>query len=115
MGAGYHGGFGHTKGSEKYINKSLHNGRQEKHIVGSKNYILGRSIFSGDLNYAQKLIKQYSGTGVKLGCNKERVDFCRPIGYYVDQTTWKKYKTTIGIIHYSKDGAHIVPCKPKEM
>lgn len=115
MGAGYHGGFGHTKGVEKHTNKLLHKGRQEKHIVGSKNYIPGRSVFSGNLNDAQKLIKQYSGTGVKLSSNKERVDFGKPIGYYVDQTTLKKYKTTMGIIHYSKDGARIVPCKPKEV
>ena len=39
MGTGYHGGFGHTKGSEKYINKSLHN-LISRCIMGDKKSIL---------------------------------------------------------------------------
>lgn len=46
---------------------------------------------------------------------KERVDFERVIGYYKDDSTGKSYPTTMGIIHYSKSGAHIVPSKPKNM
>ena len=37
------------------------------------------------------------------------------IGEYVDAKTGKSYKTTRGIIHYSKDGTHIVPSKPRWM
>lgn len=44
----------------------------------------------------------------------ERVDFGKIIGYYVDPQTGKKHPTTMGIIHYSKNGAHIVPSKPKK-
>ena len=63
---------------------------------------------------AQKLINKYSGKGQRVG-NKERVDFGRVIGEYVDAKTGKSYKTTRGIIHYSKDGTHIVPSKPRWM
>ena len=112
-GAGYHGGFGHTKGAEKQTNKLLHKGQQEKHMVGSNNYIPGRSIFSGSLNYAKKLIAEFSGKGNSVGMGKERVDFGKFIGYYVDKETGKKYPTTMGIIHSSKDGKHIVPSQPK--
>ena len=113
MGAGYHGGFGNTKGSKKHINNALHKGRQGKHIVENNNYIPGRSIFSGSLNDAQKLITKYSGKGTYIGEGKERVDFGKVIGYYVDKMSGKKYPTTMGIIHSSKEGKHIVPSKPK--
>ena len=60
------------------------------------------------------LVDDYSGKGTALGDNKERVDFGRTIGNYVDPVTGAKYPTTVGIIHYSKSGTHIVPARPKE-
>ena len=112
MGVGYHGGFGYTKGKSKQ-GKGLHSDRQGKHIVGHKNYITGKSIFSGTIKDAENLMKQYSGKGTPAGVGKERVDFGKVIGYYVDKETGKKYPTTMGIIHSSKNGKHIVPSKPK--
>ena len=112
MGAGYHGGFGNTKGRIAH-NKKLHSDRQGKHIVGHKNYIHGRSIFSGTVKDAAELINNFSGKGVMIGPGKERVDFGRTIGYYVDKTTGTRHPTTVGMIHYSKNGSHIVPAKPK--
>ncbi len=44
---------------------------------------------------------------------KERVDFGKTIGFYHNPQTQKSIPTTMGIIHYSKDGAHIVPAKPR--
>ena len=110
MGAGYSGHFHNTKGGRI----TLHTDRQGKHIVGNKNYIQGRSIFTGTLQEAQQLIREFSGNGTPTGTNRERIDFGKIIGYYVDPQTGKKYPTTIGIIHYSKNGAHIVPSKPKK-
>ena len=49
-----------------------------------------------------------------LSNNRESVDFGRVIGYYVDPVTQEKIPTTMGTIHYSKDGAHIVPARPKK-
>ena len=45
-------------------------------------------------------------------CNKERLDFVEIIGNYVDENG-NSQPTTIGIIHKSKTGCHIVPAKPK--
>lgn len=115
MGAGFHGGFGNTHGSNTVNGypKTVHDGRQGKHIPTHNNYQKGRSIFSGSQAKAQTLIDKYAGTGKWLGRNKERVDFGQNIGSYVDPKTGNSYKTTMGIIHYSKDGAHIVPAEPK--
>lgn len=112
MGAGFHGGFGYTKGKLNYI-KGLHAGRQGKHIETHRNYMPGKSIFSGTIKDASDLIKKYSGKGTPAGVGKERVDFGKVIGYYVDKETGKKYPTTMGIIHSSKNGKHIVPSRPK--
>lgn len=67
----------------------------------------------------QKLLTQYAGTGKKANeffpgspGYKERVDFGEVIGFYVDKETKTSVETTIGIIHYSKTGAHITPAKP---
>ena len=113
MGAGYHGGFGKTKGSLSREH-SIHVNRQGKHIVGNKNYIEGRSIFCGTIKDASLLIKEYSGKGQLIGNGKERVDFGKTIGMYIDKETGRRYPTTVGIIHSSKDGSHIVPARPKE-
>ena len=50
MSKGGSGYFGGTKGSNKVFSdypKTVHKGRQDKHIVGSNNYTSGRSVFSG--------------------------------------------------------------------
>ncbi len=117
MSKGNSGGFSGTKGAKTSFAtfpKTIHTGRQEKHIAGSNNFTSGRSVFNGTTKQAEALIKKYSGTGQPLGNNKERVDFGKVIGTYVDESTGKEYPTTMGIIHYSKDGGHIVPARPKE-
>lgn len=112
MGAGYHGGFGKTKG-ESLHKKIIHIDRQNKHIVGNKNYVEGKSIFLGTIKDAAELIREYSGKGQLIGNGKERVDFEKIIGIYIDKETGKRYPTTMGIIHSSKHGSHIVPARPK--
>ena len=92
--------------------KNIHIGRQGKHIVGHNNYKKGKSILNVSTDTAQNLVKKYSGTGQKIGANRERVNFKRVIGKYVDPKNGKSYDTTIGTIHYSKEGTHIVPEKP---
>ena len=92
--------------------KTIHIGKQGKHILGHNNYINGKSIMDISINDAQKLVNKYSGTGQKIGANRERVNFEVVIGKYVDPKTGKKYDTTVGTIHYSNDGTHIVPERP---
>ena len=87
-------------------------GKQGKHIVGNNNYIEGRSIFSGTVDDAQRLIDDFAGTGEWIGTNKERINFGKVIGQYVNPATGEIVDTTVGIIHYSKTGVHIVPAQP---
>ncbi|ATH95195.1 T7SS effector LXG polymorphic toxin [Bacillus glycinifermentans] len=93
-------------------------GAQEKHIPGTPNYKQevangkNKSIFNGDNKTAQELLDKFAGKGKKLGKNKERVDFGQVIGKYYDMDTGKYVETTNGMIHYGKDGAHIVPARP---
>ena len=92
--------------------KRLHLGKQGKHLVGHNNYQNGKSILEISLDDAQDLIDKYSGKGQKIGVNRERINFEKIIGDYIDPQTGEAYKTTVGTIHYSKTGTHIVPERP---
>lgn len=94
-------------------------GAQEKHIPDAPNYKQevangrpNKSIFNGDNKTAQELLDKFAGKGTKIGEHKERVDFGQVIGKYYDKDTGKYVETTRGLIHYSKNGAHIVPSEP---
>lgn len=97
-------------------------GAQEKHIPGTPNYKQEvnngkmKSILYGNVETAQELLEKYSGKGVFLPKrpNVERVLFDEDIGEFFDANGTKKYyKTSVGMIHYSKNkGAHIVPARP---
>jgi len=89
----------------------LEAGKQGKHIPGHNNFIPGRSPLTH--NSPQSLLDNFAGKGQPVGNVprgspgfKERVDFGQVIGEINGQPTTK------GIIHYSKDGAHIVPANP---
>lgn len=96
----------------KTFPKKIHIGKQGKHILGHNNYQKGKSILNISTNDAQKLINKYSGKGRKIGTSREIVNFKKVIGKYVDPKTGKSYDTTVGTIHYSKSGTHLVPEKP---
>src|SRR5699024_4096458 len=95
-------------------------GAQEKHIPNTPNYKQeiangkSKSIFYGDNKTAQELLDKFAGKGTTVTKNKERVDFGKPIGKYYDIVTGQYIETNRGMIHYGKDGAHIVPAKPSE-
>lgn len=93
--------------------KKINSNKQNKHIPGTKEFEKGKSEITISLSECQKLIDKFSGKGQMLNNGRERVDFGKIIGYYVDSETGKKYPTTVGLIHYSKTGAHIVPATPK--
>ncbi|WP_347887817.1 RHS repeat-associated core domain-containing protein [Nitrosomonas europaea] len=87
---------------------------QEKHFPGHNSYEPGKSILTSD---PTKLAKQ-AGTGQQVGKipvgtpgSKERVNFGENIGTYIDKAG-NASPTTNGMIHYSKDGIHIVPARP---
>ncbi|MED3735888.1 polymorphic toxin type 50 domain-containing protein, partial [Virgibacillus pantothenticus] len=93
-------------------------GAQEKHIPNTPNYKQelangkNKSIFYGDNKTAQELLDKFAGKGTSINKNKERIDFGEPIGKYYDRKTGEYRETTKGLIHYGKDGAHIVPSRP---
>ena len=68
----------------------------------------------------QGLLKKYAGKGKPCRGNigeagyQEVVNFEESIGYHVCDQTGEKIPTTWGKIHYSKNGAHIVPARPKK-
>ncbi len=120
MGGGSGGsGFGNTQGSR--LNSEIHQGKQDKHIEGSRNYNQqvqngkNPSILTEDPN---KLLREGVNKGVKPpnSNTKETVDYGRVIGKFYDKETGRYYDTTRATIHYdSKGNAHIVPSRPNYM
>ena len=74
---------------------------------------LRRSIILFTLERAQELVNKLHGTGQPIGDHKERVDFGEIIGIFINNEDQTQSETTMGIIHYSKTGVHIVPAQPK--
>ncbi len=110
-----------TESGSKTVNgydTKVNVGQQNKHIPGTNEYKNAlnngqtKSIMYGDANDIQNLLNDKAGTGDFIGANKERVNFGQVIGQYVDPDTGVGVETTIGIIHYGKKGAHIVPARP---
>ena len=97
--------------------KLIHEDQQGKHIIGHKNYKEeeGKSITTLSMVKMEELLQKYAGTGQIARDNGERVDFKEIIGFYINKQKNKKYETTVGIIHYSKSGLHIVPARPSWM
>ena len=90
----------------------LHEGRQGKHIIGHNNYQKGKSVLHMSMARAQELVERHGGSGEWISsASRERVDFGFEIGTYVDREG-TRLTTTCGIIHYSAQGAHIVPARP---
>lgn len=89
----------------------IHNGKQGKHIQGHNNYVEGKSRLTIPMSEAQRLINQHAGNKKNrwITPNKEKVDFGKPIGYWFNPNTGKYEETQHGILHYSKDGVHLVP------
>lgn len=98
------------------VNKRIHPGKQGKHIRGHNNYKEGRSYLTVTEERAQELVNAYAGTGSIIRdhsgkyTGKERVTAKEQIGVCRNPegtgTATKSF-----IIHYARDGVHIVPGK----
>ena len=97
--------------------------KQNKHLENTNEYKV--SLANGQqksiITVSLDSLKGYVGTGQQVGKteiglpgSKERVNFNKNIGIYIDPVTGNQTPTTMGIIHYSKNGYHVVPAKPKE-
>ncbi len=97
--------------------KTIHEGKQGKHILGHNNYISGRSYLTISQEEAQRLINKYAGTGTiqrdsnGRWSNKEHIICNKEIGMYVNPEAGSAIATNRFTIHYSKDGVHIVPAR----
>ena len=86
---------------------------QSRHVLG-KGYIQGRSYLKGDLEYAQRLIDELSGTGYAVKthkgnwAHKEQVKSNKIIGVYIDPNG-NASPTNKATIVYSKTGTHVIP------
>ncbi|OZB52795.1 MAG: hypothetical protein B7X38_07475 [Stenotrophomonas sp. 14-69-23] len=111
------GALTHGKASARTMpgpSPRINAGQQGKHQLGHNNYISGRSVLTG--NPAE--LGKHAGTGQQVGKvdvgipgSKERVNFGQQIGNYIDKNG-NAAPTNNGIIHYGKDGIHIVPSRP---
>lgn len=109
----------HASEREAYFkNIKLEVDKQNKHIRGKHNFDSSKSVF--EHNDPQLLLRKYSGKGTPYRGNfgeagyQEIVNFEEFIGYHVCDCTGTITPTTWGKIHYSKNGAHIVPARPKK-
>lgn len=86
----------------------VHKGRQQKHILGSDNYIEGRSYLTVPEYEVKRVINDNAGRG-KLVDNKEEIIADKIIGVNINPKNHHKTLTDNAKIHYSKSGAHLVP------
>ncbi|MBA7793894.1 hemagglutinin repeat-containing protein [Citrobacter sp. RHBSTW-01065] len=110
------GGIGKGKAS---INK----GQQNKHIPGTNEYKIASEagLNKSTLSVSADSLLSKLGTGQQVGNapvgtpgSKERINYGQPIGNYIDPQTGVSTPTTNGIVHYGKNGVHIVPARPSE-
>lgn len=98
------------------VSKTINREKQLRHTLDG--HIPGRSYIHGDLEFAQKLVDEFSGTGRALTGrdgrwnNRERVSTSQIIGTHVDENGAETVVSD-AIIVYSKTGAHVYPAKKK--
>ncbi|MCR5485703.1 MAG: hypothetical protein K6F09_08915, partial [Clostridiales bacterium] len=99
------------------VNKSVHWGRQDKHIPGTNNYKEERSYLTVSKEEIPDLIEQYAGTGRIIrrpDGSFNNMEICRAdhvIGKNVNPNTGEETDTVRFSIRYSKEGVHISPAK----
>jgi filamentous hemagglutinin len=87
---------------------TIDQGKQEKHIPGTNNFIPGRSEVTH--SNPQALVDQFAGTGQRSG-QREHVDTGQVVGVHVAQDGTRT-TTTRMTIHYAQNGTvHIVPAR----
>lgn len=98
------------------VSKTVNREKQKRHTLSD--HIPGRSYLDGDLDFAQEIIAEYSGTGTAICKNdkwthRERIKAKDVIGTYVDPDG-KEVRSDKALIIYSKTGAHVYPVRKEE-
>ncbi|HCM9621169.1 TPA: hemagglutinin repeat-containing protein [Enterobacter cloacae subsp. cloacae] len=102
---------------------TINKGQQNKHLPGTNEYKIASEagLNKSVLTVAPDSLLPKLGTGQQVGNtpvgvpgSKERINYGQNIGNYIDPVTGVSTPTTNGIVHYGKNGVHIVPARPSE-
>lgn len=110
------------------VNLKIREKKQSQHFANSKEYIKDKSYFNekySNIDKIKELVDKYAGTGWipdtkenRLNKSKERITTNERIGTYIRKLENGKkvfiQETNTFIIHYSKNGVHIVPAPNRE-
>ncbi len=97
--------------------------QQNKHIPGSNEYKIASDagLNKSTLTAQPETLLSKLGTGQQVGKtsigtpgSKERINYGNIIGNYIGPQTGVSTPTTNGIVHYGKNGVHVVPARPSE-
>lgn len=100
------------------VSKTINREKQMRHTKDG--HPPGRSYIDGDLEYAQELVDELSGTGIPVRdkngnwTHQERVVNSHILGTHVERESGTETKTNKAVITYSKTGTHIYPAKKGE-
>lgn len=121
------GNKGTSNGAHPSENNSsqltINKGQQNKHIVGTNEHkiSLNANQNRSTITVSPESLLPNLGKGEQVGKipvgqpgSKERINYGTVIGNYTDPETGKSQPTTDGIVHYGKNGVHIVPSRPSE-
>ena len=109
---------GTTTAAAPAMQVTLKAGKQDIHIPGTKNFDPSKSEITVD---PQTLLSKV-GTGTPVNSvaagsagYRERIDFGYTIGRWTDKKSDVYSDTSVGIVHYAKNGmVHIVPGRPTQ-
>ncbi|WP_322957988.1 VENN motif pre-toxin domain-containing protein, partial [Providencia huashanensis] len=113
-----------NQSSESSSNQlTINKGQQNKHIVGTNEHKISLNANQNKsiITVLPEALLPNLGKGEQVGKipvgqpgSKERINYGKIIGNYTDPETGKSQPTTNGIVHYGKNGVHIVPSRPSE-
>ncbi|HEM7510188.1 TPA: hypothetical protein U2J54_003224 [Providencia rettgeri] len=113
-----------NQSSESSSNQlTINKGQQNKHIVGTNEHKISLNTNQNKsiITVPPETLLPNLGKGEQVGKipvdqpgSKERINYGKIIGNYTDPETGKSQPTTNGIVHYGKNGVHIVPSRPSE-
>lgn len=101
---------------------SINQGQQNKHVPVTNEYKIASEagLNKSVLTVQPDSLLSKLGTGQQVGNmsigtpgSKERINYGKVIGNYIDPQTGVSTPTTNGIVHYGRNGVHIVPASQR--
>ncbi|EFC6552600.1 MULTISPECIES: polymorphic toxin type 50 domain-containing protein [Enterobacteriaceae] len=116
-------GKGSGSSASSTAKPSINQGQQNKHVPGANEYKIASEagLNKSVLTVQPDSLLSKLGTGQQVGNtaigtpgSKESINYGKVIGNYIDPQTGVSTPTTNGIVHYGRNGVHIVPARPTE-